>query len=141
MDVMLDGRIYNSNEQYIQYSKAMLFKDPQTADAILSEQDPYKQMDLGKTVKGYRKLIWEANAPRILNRVNREKFAQNQDAKEFLLQTDNRKLGEATKHPVFGIGHSIKSADATDSFQWEGENLMGHTPEEIRTHLNGISKS
>ena len=135
MDVMLDGRIYNSNEQYIQYSKAMLFKDLDTADLILKEQDSYKQMELGKTVKGYRKHIWEANAPRILNRVNREKYAQNQAAKEFLLQTENRKLGEATKHPLFGIGHSINTNNARNPALWEGQNLMGHTLEEIRNHL------
>ena len=135
MDVMIDGRIYNTNEQFIQFSKANLFKDPVTAQKILDEPDPYKQMSLGKEVKGYTKTIWEANVPRILNRVNREKYAQNAEAREFLIATGTRTLGEATKHPLFGIGKNRNDPDVTVSNNWQGQNLMGHTLQEIRNHL------
>ena len=135
MDVMIDGRIFNTNEQFIQYTKAILFKDQSTAKAVLNEIDPYKQMSLGKKVQGYQKKTWEAQASRILNRVNREKFQQNKSAREVLLATGTRMLGEATKHPLFGIGLNISDPGAKDPDQWSGQNLMGHTLQDIRAHL------
>ena len=134
LDIMIDGRIFNCNEQFIQHSKALLFKDAVKADEILKELDPYKQMELGKKVNGYRKQTWDAHAPRILNRVNREKFAQHKNAREILLATGTRKLGEATKHPTFGIGLNINDDNVTDSSKWKGQNVMGNTLHDIRSH-------
>lgn len=73
-DVAIDGRIFNCNEQFIQYSKANLFKDDCTARKILEEADPYKQMEMGKQVKGFKKEVWLNKVPRFLHHINREKF-------------------------------------------------------------------
>lgn len=135
LDIMIDGHIYNSNEQFIQFSKATLFKDHNLAQKILEEKDPYQQMKLGKETKDFKKRIWHANAPRFLNRVNREKYAQHQHACQMLLDTGSRILGEGTKDPIFGIGLNLKDKTVTDASTWTGQNLMGHTLMDIRNSL------
>ena len=60
---------------------------------------------------------------------------QNAEAREFLIATGTRQLGEATKHPLFGIGKNRNDPDVTVSSNWQGQNLMGHTLQEIRNHL------
>ena len=51
-----------------------------------------------------------------------------------LLTTGTRKLGEATKHPTFGIGLNINDDNVTDSSKWKGQNVMGNTLHDIRSH-------
>ena len=135
LKIMIDGRNYNTNEQFIQYSKAVLFKDFENANKVLAENDPYKQMEIGRNIQGYKRHIWQANAPSILNRVNRAKYNQHTHAKEVLISTGTRLIGEATKDRLFGIGQTLTDETVSISSTWTGQNLMGTTLMDIRNDL------
>ena len=135
MQVTIDGYCFNCNEQFIQYSKAKLFKDTEASNKILEETDPYKQMALGKKIKGFKKQTWESNIPGILNRVNRAKYIQHPDAKQALMNTGERRLGEATKDPHFGIGMNLYAKTVLDPNKWTSKNLMGQILQNLRKDL------
>lgn len=77
-------------------------------------------MELGKPVKGYRKQVWQANAPSILNRVNRAKYSQHANLRDLLVKAGGRLIGEATAGRTFGIGLSLKDETVSDSSTWSG---------------------
>jgi ribA/ribD-fused uncharacterized protein len=133
--VKLGGHQFNSTEQYIQFSKAKLFKDEQCAEKILHEKDTFHQMMLGKKVKHFKSDVWDLHAKDILLQANSAKFTQNDYAKDVLMKTGTRLLGEATTNPVFGIGQSLNSRSVSDSSTWKGKNLMGTVLSEVRSQL------
>ena len=128
----LDGQSFNSAEQYIQLSKAKLFNDKGSEGKIMSETDSYEQMKLGKAVRNFDKDTWHQKAKEILRKCNLAKYNQNAHLREALIKTGSKKLGEATAHPYFGIGHRIKAKEATDTDHWSGKNVMETIREEIK---------
>lgn len=61
----VEGITYNCCEQYMMYQKALLFNDTETAEQILSQQEPKIQKDLGRKVKNFDQEIWNQNAKRL----------------------------------------------------------------------------
>ena len=135
LEVKVEGKTYCCNEQYLQNAKALLFGDEVAAANIMNETDPYVISSLGKKVRGYRKEVWEGKAYEILKNVNHFKYAQHPDAAGALLDTGNRKLGEASPQPLNGTGVPLSSPSATDQSTWVGKNWMGQILMEIRDEL------
>jgi ribA/ribD-fused uncharacterized protein len=133
--VTVEGREFNSTEQLIQFSKARLFNDEQCANKILQESDTFTQMMLGKKVRKFNSDTWEAKAKDILFRANLAKFSQNGYAREALVKTGSKLLGEATRNPIFGIGHTLNSKTVSDNTTWKCQNLMGEVLCEVREKL------
>jgi ribA/ribD-fused uncharacterized protein len=132
MNIKIEGNTYNCNEQYFQMSKAQFFGDQQTVDKIMQETDPAKMNTLGKQVKGFKKDIWKRQAKKVLKRANEAKFLQHPNAKDTLLATGQKRLGEGSPDPVYGIGMYLSSKTALDPNKWSGDNLMGQILTEIR---------
>ena len=63
------------------------------------------------------------------------KFTQHEDLADRLIATEEKKLGEATKSKVWGIGLSMWDSNATDSMKWVGANRQGSILEEVRKEL------
>ena len=134
-EITIDGQKYNTNEQFIQFSKSRLFKDKVTMDRILNETDPYKQMTLGRSVRNFDIELWNAKSKEILFEANFAKYNQHKDARDALINTKSKKLGEATTHKKFGVGLRINSKDILNTELWSGENIMGSVLEHIRSRL------
>jgi ribA/ribD-fused uncharacterized protein len=58
--------IYTSGEQMIMHSKAIMFGDLQTAQAIMNTEDPVLQQQQGRTVKGFQEQIWQIHRTNVL---------------------------------------------------------------------------
>jgi ribA/ribD-fused uncharacterized protein len=135
-EVKIEGVAYSCNEQFFQRSKALLFGDHETAEKILNEKDPAKMHEFGKRVRGFNKEIWKKRAPRVLKHMNEVKFRSYPEAATFLVNTGERRIGEGSPDPYYGIGIHISSPAATDQTKWNGTNLMGTILTEIRDSLN-----
>lgn len=135
----IEEQVYNSTEQRIQTEKAKLFHDLESVEKIMQEKDSFRQMQLGKSVKNFKKKLWDTNAANIVKIANRAKYMQNEHAKAALLNTRNKRLGEATLHPTFGIGLRIGADDVINPEKWSRRNLMGNILEEIRKELQDAS--
>jgi ribA/ribD-fused uncharacterized protein len=133
--ITIEGQVYNSTEQYIQCAKARLFNDNASFTNILKETDTFKQMMLGKKITHFKKDIWRARVRDIMMRANNAKYLQNQQARETLMATGDRQLGEATIDPYFGIGQRLASKTVNNKVIWAGKNVMGSVLEEVRSKL------
>ena len=69
------------------------------------------------------------------------KFSQVQTARQALLSTGRKVLGEATKDPIYGIGLNINDPAAEDPSKWTGDNLFGRVLTEIRSEISPRTSS
>ena len=132
---MVQNQMYTSVEQYLMQSKALYFKDKETADKIMRTNDPVRQKGLGKAVKGFDLKSWRDEAPAVLLKALREKFSQDQYCKAFLKLTDPKSIGEANPNDdFFGVGMSLRDPNVWDHSKW-GNNLLGKCLMEVRAEL------
>lgn len=69
------------------------------------------------------------------------KIFTNQDVKEYLLLTEERFLGEASRNRVWGIGITLTDKHKLDPRHWNGDNLLGTTLVEVRQFLRDLNSS
>lgn len=135
-DFSVDGTPFSSLEQYMMYKKAVCFGDKETAERILKTQDVSEIKALGRTVAGYDDHIWNGIRQLIVYRGLLEKFRQNDELKDLLLQTGRSVLAEcAVKDTIWGIGLSMKDPARFEMTKWKGKNLLGYTLMMVRESL------
>ena len=134
----IDGKEYNTVEQYIQAKKAEFFKDEIALARIMKLQIPSEIKKIGKRIKNYVKEDWERAAKGIMKRGVTAKFQQNKDLKTFLINTGTRKIGESTLDTYWGTGIGLNKSDTLITDKWCGENNMGFILMDVR---DLISKS
>ena len=133
----LDGIAYSSVEQYMMHRKALTFRDPDTAQAILSTNDPGKIKALGRSVRNYDDTLWNGIRQIIVYRGLLEKFRQNPDLRDQLLATVPHTLAEAAmQDKIWGIGISNHDECRFEPELWEGQNLLGFTLMLVRGELS-----
>ena len=126
---------FQNCEMYMMYHKAILFDDIPIAEQILdSTDDPKTVKALGRKVKGFVQTTWDEKKFEIVVNGNREKFRQNADLREALLETEGRELIEASPmDKIWGIGFGKKNA-VKNKHRW-GQNLLGKALMQVREEL------
>lgn len=129
---------FTSSEQFMMYSKAMLFLDRQIAAEILKTSDARKVKQLGRSVRFFNDLVWEFNRIRIVYEGNKEKFTQNAALLDALRATKGTTLVEAAPDDhIWGIGLAEDDFRARRRETWEGKNLLGEVLTQLRVDLTG----
>ena len=132
----IDGINYRSAEQFMMAEKARIFNDNKTRDLILSSTHPKQAKDLGRKVMGFDEEIWRNERYNIVKRGNFAKFSQDERLKEFLLQTGNRVLVEASPvDKIWGIGMAVDDKNVENPHMWRGLNLLGFALMDVRDEL------
>lgn len=133
---IVDGVHFNSGEQYMMYSKAMLMGDQETAAKILEQRDFSKIKKLGRLVTPFDSQKWNACKEEVMFKGLKAKFEQNPELKAQLLETGEAILAEAAqKDLIWGIGLRITSPSRFDRSKWKGQNLLGKTLMKVREAL------
>lgn len=133
------GVNFNCVEQFMMYSKAMLFDDKEAAQKILSANDPKTQKAIGRTVRGFDEATWDAKCTSIVVVGCREKFRQNLSCYKALVQTGNKTLVEASPYDrIWGIGLGQNDPSAEYPEKWKGLNKLGKALEVTRGILLGL---
>jgi ribA/ribD-fused uncharacterized protein len=133
----VDGIEYKTAEHWMMAKKALLFNDIEVFNEILQANSPAEVKKLGRKVKHYDDAIWLANRYEIVQQGNYHKFNQNKKLEEFLLQTSNSILVEASPvDPIWGIGMAADNEDILNPEKWKGLNLLGFALMEVRDELN-----
>jgi len=118
-------------EQYMMYSKAMLFKDEATAKKIMATTDPKEQKDLGRQVANFKPVIWDHYCCDVVRAGNWFKFTQNEKCREALMATGDSLLVEASPYDkIWGIG--FDEEHALDNINYWGKNYLGECLTQIR---------
>lgn len=133
--------LYRTAEHYMMAGKAKLFNDMDVFRKIPEKVSPKDVKDLGRQIKNFDAAAWDAKKYEIVKQGNYLKFSQNEELKQFLLQTKSKVLVEASPvDPVWGIGLAEDDAKANDPAGWRGQNLLGFALMEVRDELNKIKK-
>ena len=127
-------QVYNSTEQFMMSEKALLFHDMENYHKIMTTSDPIRQKQLGRKVRNFDERLWNARKLGIVYDGNKAKFTQNPELKEYLLNTGQAFLAEASpRDRYWGIGYSEEFAIANKK-DW-GYNALGSILMKLRDHI------
>lgn len=127
---------YCCMEQYMMAEKARLFKDDEILEQILKSNNPKQIKELGRKIKNFNEDVWKRIRYSIILNGNFAKFLQNEELMEFLLQTKNKVLVEASPYDrIWGIGMSVDNKNINNPLLWKGQNLLGFALMEVRDEL------
>lgn len=133
----LGGIAFTCAEQYMMFSKAILFGDREAAERILAAETPREHQAIGREIRGFDEPIWVLFREGIVYAGNYARFRQNPEQRELLLSTRGTTLVEASPHDrVWGIGLAADDPRALDRSQWLGLNLLGETLTRVREALH-----
>lgn len=137
----VDGISYPSTEHWMMAEKARLFKDEAALNKILNTKSPAEAKKFGREVLNFEAETWNAEKYEIVKQGNIHKFEQDDALKNFLLNTKNRILVEASPYDtIWGIGMKVGEEGFENPFKWKGENLLGFALMEVREILLVTSK-
>ncbi|MOA26451.1 Swarming motility protein YbiA [compost metagenome] len=122
--------------------KAMIFDDKEMLERILKSDNPKEIKELGRKVNNFNEAIWTKKRYSTVLNGNYAKFLQNPKLMQFLLQTEDKILVEASPYDqIWGISMSSDDQSVNDPFKWKGENLLGFALMEVRDELKRIYKN
>lgn len=122
----VEGITYATAEHWMMAQKALLFDDHVAYEKILIAKTPAEAKKLGRGVLNFDVELWKEKCFEVVTQGNVHKFGQNADLKEYLLNTGNRVLVEASPYDqVWGIGLAAEVSEAAHPEQWKGLNLLG----------------
>lgn len=135
-DMIIDGVVYCTCEQFMMAEKAKLFNDDLSLSSIMNSKEPAEQKALGRKVKGFNKDQWDKICRDVVYRGNYAKFSQHKDLKEILLKTNNKIIAEASPYDrIWGIGLKATDERALNSSKWEGTNWLGEAIMKVRSEI------
>ncbi|MDP5209926.1 NADAR family protein [Microbulbifer sp. 2205BS26-8] len=131
-----DGNRFHTAEHFMMYEKAKLFGDNSAAENSLAVADPGAAKAIGRQVEGFDQELWDKKKFDIVVQANLAKFKGNQALKEFLLNTGDRVLVEASPvDKVWGVGLAEDDDKCQNPKKWKGLNLLGFALIAVRSKL------
>ena len=92
------GNKFPTNEHYMMWRKAVLFKDSEIANQILKCTDPKTAKSLGRSIKKFDPVIWNQHAQDIVYEGCILKFTQNPTLIPYILRTKDSLIAEASPY-------------------------------------------
>jgi len=133
---VVDGVRYATAEHWMMAEKARLFSDAEVCAEILTAIHPNDAKKLGRKVRNFDDVQWCAARWDIVVRGNAAKFSQHPELREFLLNTGDRILVEASPYDqIWGIGMAATDPHAEQPAHWRGLNLLGFALMAVREQL------
>lgn len=133
---------YCCMEQFMMAKKAELFGDKEICSQILDCSEPKKIKALGRKVKNFDETIWNEVKYSIVLNGNYFKFTQNPELREFLLDTGDSILAEASPYDgIWGIKMRDTDENIFNPLKWKGENLLGFALMEVRDEIRRVWKN
>ena len=132
----LDGITYKTAEHYMMAQKAELFADNEIFEKIIRVDHPNEAKALGRKIQNYQENIWLEHRFDIVVKGNVAKFSQHPELNNFLCDTQDRILVEASPvDKIWGIGLAADDENAENPLKWKGLNLLGFALMEVRKQL------
>lgn len=136
VNFVVNGITFCCVEQYMMYYKSLLFNDEETAAQILKSKNQRLHKELGRNVKNFNDYIWRCTSSKIVYEGNKNKFLQNKEILQKLLDTKGKIIVEASPYDrIWGIGLSENDPDRFNRSRWKGENKLGYILSKLRDDI------
>ena len=149
--IYINGRKYDTAEQYMMSEKALLFGDTKAYLKIISESDPAKNKRVARSCKPYNP-VWNQVFREVIFRGNLGKACSDNDFYEALMGTGNSILVEASPYDDrYGAGMKKEDLLNTNGFlkvypqEWhrsdsekQAENNLGFVLMGLRDFLKDL---
>lgn len=136
----IGGTLYATAEHYMMAEKARLFGDEEMLAKILSSAHPKQAKDFGRRVTNFNESLWLKKRYEIVYEANLAKFSQHSSLRDFLLNTGDRILVEASPvDKIWGIGLPADDPKAAKPSEWKGLNLLGFALTDVRNSLRSLN--
>ena len=133
---VINNIIYPTAEHWMMAGKALLFGDEEIHAKIIKAATAGEAKKLGRQVKNFDEATWNANRFDIVVQGNIHKFEQHIVYCNYLINTGNRILVEASPVDViWGIGLPKTNNNISNPHLWRGLNLLGFALMEARDKL------
>ena len=133
MNIRAMSGSFNTAEKFMMMCKALLFGDSNTYSQMEVSTDPKIQKALGRKVKNFNQDVWDHYCKDIVVIGNYLKFSQNSILKQFLLDTHDKKIIEASPiDTIWGIGLKFDDPNILDTDNWKGTNYLGECLMKVR---------
>ncbi len=137
VEFKVKDEVFKTAEHWMMAEKAHIFNDNEIRKKILNVHHPHDAKKLGRQVKNFDPVIWNEHKFDIVVEGNYHKFSQHKGLQEFLLNTKNRILVEASpRDRIWGIGMGEKNEKVHNPNLWRGQNLLGFALMEVRDQLS-----
>ncbi|MFB7917835.1 NADAR family protein [Streptomyces sp. NPDC056061] len=132
----VDGVRYATAEHWMMAAKARLFGDAEAEAQALAAKSPAQAKKAGRLVRGFDEEVWRRERFALVVAGSVHKFAHHADLRDFLLNTGERVLVEASPMDrIWGIGLAADDPRAENPATWRGLNLLGFALMDARTAL------
>lgn len=133
----INGTNFSSVEQFYTACKAE-FAKRETTD-IMMDPNPETAKRISKQISAsfneQQKQAWHKKAPAIMKEGMLAKFKQNDELRDFLLNTNEDTLAEGSLDSYWGCGRRLEDDRVFDKSKWCGQNMAGKLLEEVRNAL------
>ena len=134
-----EGETFHSSEQLIQLKKAELFGDQAAKERILNSTDAQDSKEIAMDIANFNRDEWNKLAENLCYEGICQKFVQNPSLQNYLLDTGNKTLVEASYDNVWGTGKPLGSEDSLNPTKWKSIGILGRILMKIRDSTYEIS--
>ena len=127
--------VYRTAEHCYQAAKCTMLGDHDSAAQIRLAATPIEAKRIADLVAETPQ--WRQNKLAVMEEVIDQKFRQNPELREQLLETGTCTLHEATTNTYFGIGATLHSRELRDR-SYKGLNKLGQALQELREKLKRV---
>lgn len=140
----VDNIKYMSVEQFYTAKKALFAHQEEQLQNIMADPTPEAAHRTSKSISSTfhqaQKKKWQKKAPGILKEGMLAKFNQVTELKQYLLNTDNNCLVEASLDRFWGCGRPLQDNRVFNKEKWRGQNKTGQLLMEVREAMRAADK-
>lgn len=127
---------FDSMEQYLAVKRAELSEKEDFVYKAIHAKDPVQAKYVLNALHGDHQEQWEGKLDELVMTGLRAKFMQNPHLRDYLANTGNLILGEASTNARWGIGMDLNNPDVLNSTKWlESGNLLGRSLMKLREEI------
>lgn len=134
-----DRKSFATMEQYLAYRRSHIAGRKDLANKAMGSNDPAVSKRIMNELRAApTEKEWIESRRDILYSGLMAKFSQREDLMKYLLESENRQLGEASRDTTWGIGMTLLDRMVLSPNHWRGANLLGTTLMDVRKELSSL---
>lgn len=137
--IMMNGQRFLCAEQALYYFKGVICQHEDTSLEIKKMIDPSEMKSLGEKIPTCAE--WEIKKEKLMKSILQHKFHQNKHLRSKLVSTGRLILQECSTDMFWGTGQGLDSPNWIKSYNYKGQNRLGHILEEVQENYLPVSTS